>query len=258
MIEIIFFTTNSIITLTLLNEYFRLKYPTEYLNFWINIVYYFILVASKIQYSMNKYLAEPISFYMNIVEQDKIEFILNNEIIFTTCADSLDLCPIENTQTSPYCRQEPKNSQDSQETQEIQEIQDKCDCVNTKKQSFDFIIYTDIHKNKKIFYHFPDKDELVCEAVDYKFVLIDITSGDSTIKIDLKTDRGNYYLANNVFHTSFIRYLLKNDYNHELSPKYSIMILDQNVICVEFDNETVIKLNKDNYEKQMILHHCTF
>ena len=76
---------------------------------------------------------------------------------------------------------------------------------------------------------------------------------NSTIKIDLKTDRGNYYIANNVFHTSFIRYLLKNDYNHELSPKYSIMVFDQNVSFAEFDNENVIKLNKDNYEKQMIL-----
>jgi hypothetical protein len=229
MIEIIFFTTNSIITLTLLNEYFRLKYPAEYLNFWINIVYYFILVASKFQYSINKYLvkylAEPISFYRDIVKQYKIEVILNNEIIYT----SVDLCAFATN--SGF--QEPKNTQE--------------------EKPFDFIIYTDIHKNKKIFYHFPDKDELVCEAVDYKFVLIDITSGDSTIKIDLKTDSGNYYLANNVFHTSFIRYLLKNDYNHELSPKYSIMILDQNVICVEFDNQNVIKLNKDNYEKQMIL-----
>jgi hypothetical protein len=230
MIEIIFFTTNSIITLTLLNEYFRLKYPVEYLNFWINIVYYFILVASKIQYSINKLFPESFSFYMNKVEQDKIEFILNNEIIFTTCVDSLDICEfgIKNTQPFPCCHEE---------------IQDK---------PFDFIIYTDIHKNKKIFYHFPDKEELVCETVDYKFVLIDINSGDSTIKIDLKTDRGNYYLVNNVFHTCFIRYLLKNDYNHELSPKYSIMILDQNVICDEFDNENVIKINKDNYEKQMI------
>lgn len=225
MIEIIFFTTNSIITLTLLNEYFHLKYPTEYLNFWINIVYYFILVASKIQYTINKYLVVPFGFYRNTVKQDKFEVILNNEIIYT----SVDLCAFDTN--SGF--QEPKNTQE-----------EKCD------KPFDFIIYTDIHKNKKIFYHFPDKDDLICDVVDYKFMLVEI---NSSIKIDLKTDRGNYYLANNVFHTSFIRYLLKNDYNHELSPKYSIMILDQNVICVEFDNETVIKLNKDNYEKQMIL-----
>ena len=83
-------------------------------------------------------------------------------------------------------------------------------------------------------------------------MLIDVNSGDSTIKINLKTDHGNYYLTNNVFHTSFIRYLLKNDYNHDLSPNYKIIVLDQNVNFVEFDNENVIKLNKDNYEKQMI------
>jgi hypothetical protein len=135
----------------------------------------------------------------------------------------------------------------------------KSDDLSDKK--FDFILYSWVDDengcvNKKIMY---EKNDIVTssELSEIKFMLVEINIGENNYKIDLKTDRYNFYAVGNVLTKQFFIFYLKqflklNDliYDND-NDKMSIKIIDQNVNIIAFDftdkNENIM-LEKNGYK----------
>lgn len=108
--------------------------------------------------------------------------------------------------------------------------------------------------NRKIIY---DKNEQpsIGEYSDIKFILVELKIGDKTHKIDLKTDKFNFYIVGNKFTKQFfIFYLLfcLNITEHiNDTDKLSLKIIDHNVnsLAINFTdkNESII-LEKNGYK----------
>jgi hypothetical protein len=132
-------------------------------------------------------------------------------------------------------------------------------------ETYDFIIvsefvHDDGHKyvNKRIIKTLENWDSSFEES-SIQFVLVEVLFNDASIKIDLKTDKYNFYLVNNVLDEKFIKYLLHTYYSKELKEKeikdkefnleeISISILDQNVNKVEYKVKyDYIHIAKTNY-----------
>jgi len=134
-------------------------------------------------------------------------------------------------------------------------------CHKDDDFNFDFILYSwfddeNEYVNKKIMY---EKNDIVSssELSEIKFMLIEINIGENNYKIDLKTDRYNFYVVGNALTKQFFIYYLKRFlkvnnliYDND-NDKISIKIIDQNVNIIEFDftdkNENIV-LEKNGYK----------
>ena len=209
--------TNGSFTILLLNNYLRAKYPDNYNRFWLNVMYYSIYMFSKIQHTTNKYIVGPIMSFLNqysISFNDKnIQFIYEDEVICVT-----------NTKRM------------------LEDIPDL----------YDFIIYTmnnERNKLKKLIYGIPIDDSFECEESNIKFILVEIQFDNVTLKIDFKPNSvDNYYVVDNIFNATFIRYLLATYYAIDALPdEYNLKILDHSVNGIEVDETKSIKIEKDGY-----------
>ena len=107
--------------------------------------------------------------------------------------------------------------------------------------------------NKKIIYENGGAN--VVEVSDIKFMLIEIKIGESKPhKIDLKTDKFNYYLVGNKFTKSFFIFYLKNylevdDIKSDTQMTLKIIDHDVNRIEINFtDKNESILLEKNGYK----------
>ena len=205
-------TINVLINLFLLKEYIRVKYPTEYENLCLKLVYYCIYAVSKVQHNVNKFILNPI---MNFIAEntpknnDDVEFILDGEVIGVTNKRRviLDLPGI-----------------------------------------FDFIIYTE-RGLKKIMDRVPVDADFICEEASIKFIMVEIQFGDVVRKIDFKpTKTDNFYVIGNIFHAKFLRYLLNKYYAVDVFPdEYKLKIIDHSADNVDLDETMYIKIDKESY-----------
>jgi hypothetical protein len=133
-------------------------------------------------------------------------------------------------------------------------------------ETYDFVIISEfVHDNdhsyinKRIIKRFETWDTSFEEST-IQFVLVEVFFNDVSIKVDLKTDKYNFYLVNNVLDEKFIKYLLHTYYSKELKEKekekekefdleeITISILDQNVNKVEYTvKHDYIHIAKTNY-----------
>ena len=125
-------------------------------------------------------------------------------------------------------------------------------------KEFDFIIYSKIDKkdvyNNKIYSYIPTKiDEII--KTNYQFMLCEITIKDETFKIDLATNKHNYYIVDNVIDKHFIIYFLKRFLpcifercEMEDIEDYRFKIIDQNIVMKEMDQHSKLIFCLDNYE----------
>jgi len=122
---------------------------------------------------------------------------------------------------------------------------------------FDFIIYSDytnLDKNKnvlhkRIFQTIPKNlDELECEKVDYKFIMMEININNKIIPVELSNDKYNYLIANNKLDERFVMYYLKKYVcnKSEYMNDYIIKYIDHNVNMGEIDNTHIIIINENN------------
>jgi hypothetical protein len=122
---------------------------------------------------------------------------------------------------------------------------------------YDLIIYTDytnLDKNnnvlyKRIFKTIPKNlDELECEKVDYKFIMMEININNNVIPVELSNQKYNYLIANNKLDKQFILYYLKKYVcnKSEYLSDYIIKYIDHNVNMGEIDNTHIIIINKNN------------
>jgi hypothetical protein len=129
---------------------------------------------------------------------------------------------------------------------------------------YDFAILSEFvhdnnHKyvNKRIIKTLESWDNSFEES-SIQFVLVEVSFNNVVIKVDLKTEKYNFYLVNNVLDEKFIKYLLTTYYSKEIKEKekekefnleeISISILDQNVNKVDYKvKHDYIHIAKTNY-----------
>lgn len=218
----------------LLNDYIKNKYPEKYQNLLITISYNFFYLLSKIQILFTKMLVkinekiENYPYFCNVKKQvilfmkKKPEFIESTEYI---------------------------------NNGEFVEVNDR----SNNDTAFDFILYSWMDDenefvNKKLIY---EKNEIVTssELSETKFMLIEINIGENKYKIDLKTDRFNFYVVGNLLTKQFFIYYLKqilklNELIHD-DDNISIKIIDNNINISEFhftDKNEYIVLEKNGYK----------
>jgi len=177
----------------LVNDYFRKNYPNKHreigLEIIFNILYTYsycqVLCKNGVKYitDNNPKLAKIIQeLIKNKAKQPKVEFIKDNKVI---CENSKDF----------YLT-----------TKEVSIIPD-----------YDFILYTDtstypsnikiIHKNAKEF-SIINEETYNYEVSTIRFMLIELIVGDKNYKIDLATDKYNFYVKGNILDKKFFLYYL--------------------------------------------------
>ena len=212
------------------------RYPEEFKTFMINLSYNLIFVYSKAQILF-------IRFNTNINK-----FIDKNE----------SLLKIKNNINSLIeCKPVKVLMYEFIKDGKITEFYD-FDSVN-KPDLMIFSWFDNDKKcvNKKIIYENGSANE--AEVSDIKFMLTEIKIGESEPhKIDLKTDKFNYYLVGNKFTKSFFIFYLKqylevDDIASDTKMTLKIIDHDVNTINIDFtDKNESIVLAKTGYEVNII------
>lgn len=121
-----------------------------------------------------------------------------------------------------------------------------------------FIDNTNTIENKCVNYIIlreePFKTEY--EVSNVRFILLELTVNNKTYKIDLKTDKYNYYIVDNIFDKLFFIYFLSKYLGCNLTKSdimkinnFTVKIIDQNIQVEEFQvtNDKFITIKKDIY-----------
>lgn len=134
--------------------------------------------------------------------------------------------------------------------------------IRTICDDYDFRIFSCYSEsgliNKKLVYEEETVKDINfdSETTDIKFMLIELQIGEKEVhKIDLKSDKFNYYLAGNKFNRQFFIYYLRQylNINKEIntSDKINLKILDHNVNTIQLDltdKNASLELEKNNYK----------
>ena len=131
---------------------------------------------------------------------------------------------------------------------------------------YDFIIITSHNDcgsiHKKIIYTGENEDNDFKEESSIKFMLLELQIGENAnlYKVDLKSDKFNYYLVGNKFNKQFFIYYLRQylNVNKEIndSDKISLKILDHdvNTVVLELsDKNASLELENNNYKLNSIV-----
>lgn len=127
--------------------------------------------------------------------------------------------------------------------------------VEIQKSEYGFSILSVLEDNilyKKIIYNDEHKDNI--EHSDIKFLLLELYIQTNKYKIDLKTDKFNYYVVGNKFTKEFFIFYIKNHLNINndviVGDKCSLKFIDNNVNTFDIDftdkNESLLLL-KNGY-----------
>jgi len=230
----------------LLDDYFTRIYSTKYKEITIEIIFKIIYVYSFCEMKIKNVIKNfeekhphIIKFIKQIFKHDlnkiDIEFVKDNQIV--------DI----------FSKQKYLNLKE----EEVVVIPD-----------YDFVLYSDtsvtpsnikiIHKNStsKFLINVQETYNYVPSTI--RFILIEFVVGEKTYKIDLSTNKYNFYVKDNIFDRNFFLYYLRNIETEvvvfedfELD-EFTIKIIDNNVNInkihlTKHDNQC-IKLDESSYE----------
>jgi hypothetical protein len=207
-----FLTLDFILFVFLLNECGRTKYPELHDELLENVMYYSLYMYSVGEELFNERIY-PLFVYRDIVTNN-LDLILDDGDNYITDTELLST---------------------------DQDIPD----------DYKFAIYIrlncdDTVRKKRIYKRLPEIYD--CDETSYRFVLIEVKHGGITTKLNFDHAKTTYYVVNNEFDSTVIRYLMKTNLDIELPEQYTVSILDHNVSRVEFNETQVLRLNKDGYE----------
>lgn len=227
---------NSLLIVALFVEMIERRCPDEFKNFMITLSYNIVYIYSKAQILYMR-------FTTNINEK-----INNNPTLLKI---KTDFKSILNTEPSLI---------------PVEYFKDGDKIFATHNFSSDFAIYSWIdtgktYINKSIVYgsHIPIK---IGDESDIKFMLVEFKFGENNShKIDLKTEKLNFYIVGNVFTKQFFIYYLKqiSKINEEIdeNANFSLKIIDQDVNSITLDftdkNESIL-LEKTSYKVNIFNH----
>ena len=229
---------NSFLIGILVTDMIERRFPEQFRNFFITLSYNMIFYFSKLQIFVFK-LNEQIN---QIIETSPALLKLKNDI------NSLVECKPGKVLMYEFIKDG-----------KITEFWD-FDSVNKP----DLMIFSWLDNdnkcvNKKIIYENGCAN--VAEVSDIKFMLTEIKIGESEPhKIDLKTDKFNYYLVGNKFTKSFFIFYLKHylevdDITSDTQMTLKIIDHDINKIEIDFtDKNESILLEKNGYKLTITNH----
>ena len=197
----------------LLNEYIKKRYPDDYENFVVTASYKFFYFYSQVEIFIKqttKYITEKYPTLI-VVLDDLKKFVRSNQ---PTHSD------IEFIKNSRVVKKVIKN-----------QYLTLSDFTNI---DYDCLIYKDrssVPNNIKIIRNLPNnkedlkyllenKETYEYEKSNIKFILVEIIYQGKTYKLDLSTNKVNFYIKDNILNYSFFLYYLR--YYHE---EYNILLL---------------------------------
>ena len=227
----------TILLCVLLNDHLKRNYPDKYNEILISISYELIHFYSKGQIVYNKFITQ----LKTVIDANpQLKKIIN------------DICK--------------KNVQRN----EIYQI--KKDAIHIKRYTDNTETYFEPDKNS--IYLFSDNENAIqhkCvnriilhsqpfsgkyEVSKVQFMLVEVKINDVAYKINLKTDKLNYYIVDNILDLKFFKYYLYNyqvcklttEQNDAIN-KIVVKIIDQNVNTREFEitDDKFIIIKKDDY-----------
>lgn len=209
-----FLTLDVIMFIFLLNECGRTKYPELHGELLDNTMYYSLYMYSVGEELFKKRIY-PLFVYRDIVTNN-LDLILDDGDNYITDTELLST------------------------DQDI-------------PADYKFAIYTRLDddntvRKKRIYKSLPEDGVYDCDETSYRFVLIEVKYGGITTKLNFDHAKTTYYVVNNEFDSTVIRYLMKSNLDIELPEQYAVSILDHNVSRVEFNETQLLRLNKDDYE----------
>jgi hypothetical protein len=238
----------------LLNEYIKRHYPDDYENFVVTASYKFFYFYSQAEIFIKqttKYITEKYPTLILVIDDLK-KFVRRNQ---------KNHSDIEFIKNSRVVKIVIKNQYLS--------------LADFSNIDYDFLIYKDrstLPNNIKIIRNLPNnKEDLKSllenrETYEYeksniKFILAEIIHQGKTYKLDLSTNKMNFYVKDNIFNYSFFLYYLR--YYHEECDLFNSMdntgvppveitlkLIDQNVnnFYMDLNNDTdYLVIQKDDY-----------
>lgn len=210
----------------LLNDYFKRNFSEKYREIGIDIIYNTIYVYSYcemqfkngLQYLENKH-PEFVKYIKNICKVApkilNIEFIKDNQIV---------------------SRQSKQQYLDNKGVSVIPE--------------YDFILYSDTCEktcNIKIIrpsskYCLLNEETYNYELSSIRFMLLEFIVGEKSYKIDLSTNKYNFYVSNNILDKKFFLYYLRYIHPEEIILDEDDLQLDEITIKLIDHNVNIIKL----------------
>jgi hypothetical protein len=222
---------NSILTCVLIADFIERRFPVGFQSFVVEISYNCIYLFSKLQIFISN-------------SNDKINNMIdNNNTLLKIKNDIKNLLK----PGIPIVHEFIKDGK-------------QIDLFNENEVDYDFSIVswvdeTNSYINKKLVY---DKEPYIFSLsaeCDIKFILIEIKIGDNNpYKIDLKTDKFNYYLVENKFNKQFFNFYLHNyleitEINYDEKINLKLIDHDVNTFEIEFtDKHETIVLEKNGYK----------
>lgn len=210
--------------------FFSVFCPNEYHVTLINMSFYIILTYSYVEiYAKKMYYHENMtqirSFIENINKKNEIEIVKFNDVIVSTNKNSLRIHQL---------------------------------------LLYDFIIYSDYSSaaspcskiNKVIYFGFPkfpiNYSYNVCK---FSFISINvkliINCKEQSYQIKLSNETENYYIVGNKINKLVVSYMLKKQHGimrDEVSEKYVLELIDQNVNMFSLSEKNEIVLNETEYK----------
>ncbi len=95
--------------------------------------------------------------------------------------------------------------------------------------------------------------EIQFSKSDIKFMSLECYYKNKSYNIQLKTDKYNFYMNDNIINKSFIKYYIKNilkhniNFEHDNDFEYTLNLIDHNVNIVSVNDKDQIIIQKDNY-----------
>jgi len=223
----------TIMFFVLINDYLKRNYHETYINCLITCSYNLIYLYSKGQIFYNK-------IKNSIFSNEQIKTFIDK------------MYKSENIKEIEYINQ----------GKVVTKYNRSDTIINAVKEGTPFYIFSDFNSelnniriNKKIIQN--TTITLDYEVSNIQFILVEIILGDKTYKINLKDEKYNYYLVDNILDKKFFTYFLINFvdsnltydyiYNHD---NFIVKIIDNNVEIKEIDmtnNINFITLKKDYY-----------
>lgn len=182
-------------------------------------------------------LLRDINTYFGGITKTTLEFVKGGEVVYTCTMEKLEVITADEVASLELI------------TMMVTDI--------VSKDEIDFIKIFQPLSNVNYVRILPTEppEELKPEASNAKFILLEVVfNQDDKFKIDLETEKENYYLVNNVIDKKLLRYLLNCQHKKNIlemecdETKIRIDILDNNVTSHSIDFNKSIVILKDGYE----------
>jgi hypothetical protein len=220
-----------------LDTYLKIKYPIEYENLKIDLLYKSIYFYSRGQLFLNKMISF-IAYLKN--KYNEVKQIMSKQEM------ERDTQIIHFYDGVLLSRSYSKDS----------EISFK----NTNDNSLFLFSQLDNNGINNFAVSRSQVFPIGCEVSNVKFILVELNVGDKSFKIDLKNDQENYYIVSNILDKDFFLYYMFN-YSHNFDEKIIfselasqiedgvLKIIDENVKTLEvfFNKKGSITLEKNGY-----------